>query len=411
MTATTTFVIVGASLAGAKAAEALRDAGFDGRIVLIGEEAVRPYERPPLSKDYLQGKVEPESIHVHPESWYPEHGVELRLATRVVAIDRGTHAVVTEAGDRIAYDRLLLTTGSSPVPLPVPGGTAPGVLYLRRVEDSDRLRSAFASAGRVVIVGAGWIGLETAAAARLAGAQVTVLEALELPLLRVLGPECARVFAELHRRHGVEIRGNQRVEEVVLRDGRPVGVRLAGGEVVAADVVVVGIGIRPNVELAQSAGLEVENGIKVDASLRTNDSDIFAAGDVANAFNTLLGRYLRIEHWENAIEQPKLAARAMMGEAVQWDRVPYFYTDQYELGMEYAGWVQPPDYDQVVFRGDVERMEFIAFWLVEGRVAAGMNVNVWDVNDAIKDMVRSRGRVERSRLADPSVPLEELVPH
>ncbi len=411
MTATTTFVIVGASLAGAKAAEALREAGFDGRIVLVGEEAVRPYERPPLSKDYLQGKVELESIHVHPASWYEEHGVELRLATRVVAIERGAHAVVTEVGDRIAYDRLLLTTGSSPLPLPVPGGTAPGVLYLRRVEDSERLRTAFASAGRVVIVGGGWIGLETAAAARLAGAQVTVLEALELPLLRVLGPECARVFAELHRRHGVEIRGNQRVEEVVLRDGRPAGVRLAGGERVAADAVVVGIGIRPNVELAQSAGLEVENGIKVDSSLRTGDPDIFAAGDVANAYNTLLGRHLRIEHWENAIEQPKLAARAMMGEAVQWDRVPYFYTDQYELGMEYAGWIQPPDYDEVVFRGHVERMEFVAFWLVGGRVAAGMNVNVWDVNDAIKDLVRSRSQVERAHLADPSVPLEALVPH
>jgi 3-phenylpropionate/trans-cinnamate dioxygenase ferredoxin reductase component len=405
----TAYVIVGASLAGAKAAETLREEGFDGPLVLIGEETERPYERPPLSKDYLLGKAERETIYVHPQSWYAEHDIDLRLGTRVTGIDPGGHEVVLADGSRVGYARLLLATGSSPRRLAVPGADADGVLYLRRVGDSDQIRAAFQTASRIAVIGAGWIGLETAAAARASGAQVTVLEAAELPLLRVLGREVAQVFAGLHREHGVDLRFGVQVDQITGSGGRADGVRLADGSLVPADAVIVGIGITPNSQLAEGAGLEVGNGIVTDARLRSSDPDIHAAGDVANAYHPLLGRHIRVEHWANALNQPQTAARAMLGQEAGYDLVPYFYTDQYDLGMEYAGYVEPGGYDQVVFRGDVERREFIAFWLGGGRVLAGMNVNIWDVNEAIQAIVRSGRTVDAARLADPDVPMEEFA--
>ncbi|MFK4688157.1 NAD(P)/FAD-dependent oxidoreductase [Streptomyces pristinaespiralis] len=403
------FVIVGAGLAGAKAAQTLREEGFDGPLVLIGAESEHPYERPPLSKGYLLGKEERDTVYVHPPRWYAENRVDLRLGTAVTAVDPAAHEVTLADGSRIGYAKLLLTTGSSPRRLTVPGAGLDGVLYLRRLADSDRIKEAFSAASRVAVIGAGWIGLETAAAARAAGAEVTVLEAAELPLLRVLGREVSQIFAELHTDHGVDLRCGVQVAGITGAGGRADGVLLADGSRVDADVVVVGVGITPDTGLAAAAGLETDNGIRVDSRLCTSDPDIHAAGDVACAFHPLLGKHIRVEHWANALNQPQTAARAMLGQDVTYDRVPYFFTDQYDLGMEYTGYVEPGGYDQVVFRGRTEAREFIAFWLAGGRVLAGMNVNVWDVTDPIRALVTSAQPVDAARLADPGVPLTDLL--
>jgi 3-phenylpropionate/trans-cinnamate dioxygenase ferredoxin reductase subunit len=401
-------VIAGAGLAGAKAAETLRTEGFDGPVVLIGDENERPYERPPLSKDYLMGKAERDSIYVHPADWYREHNVDLRLGAAVTSVDRERHEVTLADGSRVGYRKLLLATGSSPRRLQVPGAGLPGVHYLRTVGHSDGIRQAFQGAERVAVIGAGWIGLETAAAARTAGAEVAVVEMAELPLLRVLGREVAQVFADLHLAHEVDLRMGAGVDEITGASGRVSGVRLADGSHIPADTVVVGVGITPNTQLAEAAGLDVENGIQVDASLRTSDPDIYAAGDVACAYHPLLKSSIRVEHWSNARNQPQAAAKAMLGQEVAYDRLPYFYTDQYDLGMEYSGYVEPDGYDEVIFRGDKQRREFVAFWLSKGRVLAGMNVNVWDVNDAVQALIRRGALVDTARLANPGVPLDEV---
>jgi 3-phenylpropionate/trans-cinnamate dioxygenase ferredoxin reductase subunit len=409
MATDTTYLIVGASLAGAKAAEALRAEGFDGRLIMIGAEPEHPYERPPLSKDYMLGKAERDSIYVHPPQWYADQNVDLRLGVAVSSIDRAAHQVTLADGSRAGYTKLLLTTGSAPRRLTVPGADLAGVLYLRSVQDSDRIRAAFQDASRVVVIGGGWIGLETAAAARTSGAEVTVLEVAALPLLRVLGREVAQVFADLHRDHGVDVRTSVKVAEITGSGGQADGVRLADGSHVPADVIVVGVGIAPSTELATEAGLEVDNGVRVDAGLHTADPDIYAAGDVASAFHPRLGKHIRVEHWANALNQPQTAAKSMLGQDVAYDKVPYFFTDQYDLGMEYSGYVEPDGYDEVVFRGSGPGREFIAFWLGGGRVLAGMNVNVWDVNDKIEALVRSGRTVDVARLTDPDVPLEALA--
>ncbi len=410
MTSQNAYVIVGASLAGAQAAQTLRADGYDGPLILIGEEDERPYERPPLSKEYLLGTKGREKLYVHPEQWYAEHDVDLRLGVRATAIDPAAHEVSLASGERLGFARLLLATGSSPRRLPVPGAGLDGVHYLRTIADSDAIKAAFGGAARVAVIGGGWIGLETAAAARAAGAEVTILEMAQLPLLRVLGREVAQVFARLHAGHGVDLRFGVQVAEITGSGGRASGVRLADGTRVGADAVIVGVGISPNTELAEAAGLATANGIVTDASLRTSAPDVFAAGDVASAFHPLLGRHVRVEHWANARYQPRVAAKAMLGQDVAYDRVPYFYTDQYDLGMEYAGHVEPDGYAQVVFRGDPGGREFLAFWLDgQDRVLAGMNVNVWDVNEAIAGLVRSGRPVARDALADPSVPLESLA--
>ena len=409
MTTSTTYLIVGASLAGAKAAETLRGEGFDGPLIMIGEENERPYERPPLSKDYLLGKAERETVYVHPQQWYTEHDVDLRLGVAVTAVHPSAHEVSLADGSRIGYAKLLLTTGSSPRRLSVPGAGLDGVLYLRNLGDSDRIKAAFQSSSKVAVIGAGWIGLETAAAARAAGVAVTVLEMAELPLLRVLGRQVAQVFATLHRDHGVDLRCGVQVAEITGSSGRADGVLLADGSRIDADVVIAGVGITPNSQLASAAGLETSNGILVDAQLRSSTPDVYAAGDVASAFHPLLGKHIRVEHWANALHQPQAAARAMLGQDVAYDRVPYFFTDQYDLGMEYSGYMEPGGYDEVVFRGDPGRREFIAFWLSGGQVLAGMNVNVWDVNDAIQGLVRDGRPVDKDALQDPDRRLESLT--
>ena len=396
-----TVAVVGAGLAGAKAVEVLRAEGYGGRIVLFGDEPHRPYERPPLSKGYLQGNDERDTVFVHPENWYGEHDVDLRLGTEVTGLDRHAHELMTAGGQPVRYDRLLLATGASPRHLRLPHADLPGVHYLRNLDDSDALRAAFRPGANVVVIGAGWIGLETAAAARTAGATVTVLESAELPLLRVLGPQMAQVFAGLHRENGVDLRLG--VEVAGLRaDGSTVtGVELGDGAVVDADAVVVGIGVAPNVDLARSAGLDVDNGVLVDASLRTSDPHVFAAGDIANAEHPVLRRRIRVEHWANALHQPEVAAQSILGKDAVYDRLPYFFTDQYDLGMEYVG--HAPTYQKVVFRGDVAKREFTAFWLdSEDRVLAGMNVNVWDVTDRIQDLILAGEPADAFELPAPS---------
>jgi 3-phenylpropionate/trans-cinnamate dioxygenase ferredoxin reductase component len=402
-----TFAIVGAGLAGTKATEALRTEGFDGRIVLFGAEPHRPYERPPLSKGYLQGSSGRDTVYVHPPDWYTEHQVELRLDTPVTAIDRRAHEIVT-GGGRLRYDKLLLATGATPRRLPVPGADLTGVRYLRSLEDSDHLKAAFRPGANVVIIGGGWIGLETAAAARVAGAEVTVLERAELPLLRVLGPRVAQVFADLHRDHGVDLRCGIAVKAIRPAAGDPSSagaVLLSDRTELEADVIVVGIGVTPNVELARFCGLNVDNGVLVSRHLVTSDSDILAAGDVANAYHPLLHRQLRVEHWANALHQPIIAAQTMLGETASYDRLPYFFTDQYDLGMEYTGYTDPDGHDQVVIRGDTTTRQFIAFWLSNGRLTAAMNVNIWEVTEPIRELIRSGAQVDASRLTDLDVPL------
>lgn len=401
-------VIVGAGLAGAKAAEALREhEGFDGTITLIGDEQWRPYERPPLSKDYLQGKVDRDGLFVHDPSWYTDHQVDLRLDAPALAIDRDQREVILTDG-RVHYDRLLLATGARPRRLRVPGADADGVHYLRRIDDCDRLREVLRTASRIAVIGGGWIGLEAAAAARAAGVAVTVVEVGPMPLHHVLGAHVAPVFAELHRSHGVDLRCAVGVDEIITTAGVATGLRLHDGDRVDADAILVGIGATPNTALASAAGLQTDSGIVVDASLRSSDPHIFAVGDIARAYHPLFKTHIRVEHWANALHQPATAAAAMLGRHRTYDRLPYFYTDQYDLGMEYTGYVEPNGYDQVVTRGKLDTREFVAFWLREGRVLAGMNVNIWDVNATIDTLIRSQTCVDTTLLADPAAPLSDL---
>jgi 3-phenylpropionate/trans-cinnamate dioxygenase ferredoxin reductase component len=400
-----THVIVGASLAGAKAAETLREEGFDGRVVLIGAEPERPYERPPLSKDYLRGEADGKP-YVHDEGFYAEKEIELRTSTEVSAIHPDSGEVELEGGERIRYDRLLLTTGSEPRRLPVPGGDLDGVLYLRTVEDSDAIRERIERGGRLVTIGAGWIGAEVAASARQKGCEVTIVEMGSVPLERVLGPEVGAIYRDIHTDHGVEFLGNTGLESFE-GNGRLEAVLTADGRRLEADMVVVGVGIAPRTGLAEAAGLEVDNGVLADERLETSAPGIFAAGDVVNALHPLYGERLRVEHWHNALEQGPVAARNMLGAGAAYERIPYFFSDQYDVGMEYAGFAT--EWDEVVFRGDPAAREFIAFWLQGGRVVAGMNVNVWEVIDQIQELIRSRREVDPERLRDPDVPLGEVA--
>ncbi|MGW8064847.1 NAD(P)/FAD-dependent oxidoreductase [Streptomyces ziwulingensis] len=414
-----TFVIVGGGLAGAKAAETLRTEGFTGRVILICDERDHPYERPPLSKGYLLGKEERDSVFVHEPAWYARHDIELHLGQTVVGIDPAAKTVhYGDDGTRVGYDKLLLATGAEPRRLDVPGTGLAGVHHLRRLAHAERLKGVLASLGRdnghLVIAGAGWIGLEVAAAAREYGAEVTVVEPGPTPLHGVLGPELGSVFAELHEAHGVRFRFGVELTEIIGQDGVVLAARTDDGEEHPAHDVLAAIGAAPRTALAQAAGLEIADrahggGIAVDAQLRTSDPDIYAAGDVASFHHALFDTGLRVEHWANALNGGPAAARAMLGKGLAHDRVPYFFTDQYDLGMEYSGWAPAGSYDQVVIRGDAAKREFIAFWVKEDRVLAGMNVNVWDVTEPVQQLIRSGARVDTEALADPHVPLESLV--
>lgn len=413
-----TFVIVGGGLAGAKAAETLRAEGFSGRVILICDERDHPYERPPLSKGYLLGKEERDSVFVHEPAWYARNDIELHLGQTVDRIDRAAKTVrFGDDGTIVRYDKLLLVTGAEPRRLDIPGTDLAGVHHLRRLAHAERLKGVLAALGRdnghLVIAGAGWIGLEIAAAARTYGAEVTVIEHGPTPLHGVLGPELGNVFAQLHQEHGVRFRFGVRLTEIVGQDGMVLAARTDDGEEHPAHDVLAAIGAAPRTGLGEAAGLEIADrahggGIVVDERLRTSDPDIYAAGDVASFPHALFGTRLRVEHWANALNGGPAAARSMLGGEPAYDRVPYFFSDQYDLGMEYSGWAPAGSYDEVVIRGDAGKREFIAFWLKEGRVLAGMNVNVWDVTEPIQKLITSRAVVDAEALADPRVPLDSL---
>ena len=401
-----TFIIVGASLAGAKAAETLRSEGFDGRVVLIGEETERPYERPMLSKEYLRGDKPAAKLYVHDEDFYAEHDIELLTGTRVASFAPDAHEVTLQDGSRMPYSRLLLSTGAAPRRLPLPGADLPGVRYLRQMGDSDALRAAIIAASRVVVIGAGWIGSEVAASARQLGAEVAIVAPEAVPLERVLGPEVGGVYRDLHAEHGVDLHLSTQVEAIVGTVAAQ-GVRTKEGTLIEGDLVVVGVGVSPRDELAREAGLTLENGIVVDEFLHTSAVDVFAAGDVAATWNPMYQKRIRMEHWANALNQGQTAALNMLGRDAAFTKLPYFYSDQYDLGMEYNGYAS--DWDRVVLRGDVAGRVFLAFWLKDGRVLAGMNANVWDQGDGIKALVRSGATIDPDRLADPSTPLADLI--
>jgi NADPH-dependent 2,4-dienoyl-CoA reductase/sulfur reductase-like enzyme len=408
--APSSIVIVGGGLAGAKSAEALRAKGFTGPVTLVGDEQHLPYERPPLSKAYLAGKAQFDAAVVHPAEWYEEHNIALRRGITVVGVHRDRHEVELADGSRLGYGALVLATGSAPRTLPVPGADADGVLTLRNREDSDAVRATFGTGQRLAIIGAGWIGLEVAAAARDAGTDVTVLEAAPLPLLAVLGTEMGTVFADLHRDHGVDLQLGVSVAEIVTDGGRATGVRLTDGTEFAAAAVLVAVGARPRTELAEAAGLDVDNGVLVDAALRSSDPAIYAVGDIANQEHPTLGRRVRVEHWANALNQPAAAAAAVLGEASGYAALPYFFSDQYDLGMEYVGHATPGSYARVVVRGDLGAREFVAFWLDDAdRILASMNVNVWDVIDEIRPLIIARTPVDRAKLSDSGVPYAEVA--
>lgn len=376
-------VIVGASLAGAKAAQSLRKQGFTGGLTLIGAEQHRPYERPPLSKEFLTGQSPIDDAYVFGADWFSEHDVQLRTAATATGLDLAAAQVALDSGEQLGFDVAVLAMGAEPRTLGIPG--AEHAFVLRTIEDAEQLKKAFEAGPRVVTIGGGWIGLEVAAAARQAGLDVTVVEAASLPLQNALGERLARYVSDLHRSHGVQIRTDTQVEEILHDGDRCTGVRTAEGTL-PADVVVLAVGAAPRVDLAEAAGLSTGNGIITDERLRTSDDRVFAIGDVASAYNTALGTRLRVEHWDNALRQGKLVGKTVLGQDAVYDWQPYFYTDQFEFAMEYVGHAAPDDRAEI--RGDLDGNEFIAYWLDDGdRLTAAMNVGIWDVNDQLREMI------------------------
>jgi 3-phenylpropionate/trans-cinnamate dioxygenase ferredoxin reductase subunit len=397
---------VGASLAGATAAAELREHGFEGDITLVGSESVRPYERPPLSKDYLRGDSKREEVYVHKPDFHNEHQIELLLETTATSIDPGAGRVTLEDGRELEFDRLLLATGAEPRRLKIPGAELEGVHYLRTLADCDTLRERLGAGGHVAVVGSGWIGTEVAASARHLGLGVSIIDPHKLPYQRIFGREIGEFYRDVHAQHGVEWLPGQQVEsfEGATSVER---VRTASGRAVECDFVVVGIGVVPRSELAQAAGLEVEHGIAVDARLQSSAENVFAAGDVADEWHPFYDRRIQVEHWFNALNQGPAAARAMLGEPAGYDHIPYFFSDQYEVSMEYSGYAT--EWDEVVFRGDRDVGKFVAFWVKDGRVVGGMNVNVEGVNEHVQSLIRSRRAVDAAALRDSDVPLESLA--
>lgn len=404
----THMLIIGGGVAGGTAAEALRDEGFDGDITLVAAEPHPPYQRPPLSKGYLGGEEGLDAVHLHPSEWYADHGIRLVTGVAATALDPAGHAVELADGATLRYDAVLLATGAQPRMLPLPGHELPGVMTLRRLDDSDALAADLRGGGKhLAVIGAGWIGMEAAATVRGFGNEVTILERSSVPLGEALGDEMGEVFRALHLEHGVDVRTSVGVDRIV-GDDRARGV-VVDEETVEADLVLIGVGAVPDTALAESAGLEILNGILTDAALRTSAPDVYAAGDAANPFHPVVQRHMRSEHWANALSAGKVAARSMLGLPASHSDIPYFYTDQYDLGMELSGYAPLMTDADVVVRGDRDAREFIAFWVDDGRVVAGMNVSVWDVNETVQALIRSGERVDLERLRDPGVALEKLL--
>ncbi|MEJ2866823.1 FAD-dependent oxidoreductase [Actinomycetospora sp. OC33-EN08] len=384
-------VIIGGGLGGSTTAGALREQGFDGDVTLVGAEAHLPYDRPPLSKDYLSGSSTfDDGVVLHPREWYDEQRISLLLGTRATAVDPRGHRVTLNDGTTLEYDKLVLATGSTARTLSLPGADAQCVHTLRTREDSDAIRAEFGEGRRLVVIGGGWIGLEVAASARGVGTTVTVLEHEELPLLKALGPEMAQVFADLHTEHDVDLRPTVEVAEIVTEGGRATGVRLGDGSTVEADAVVIGVGAAPDLSLAETAGLDLDGGVLVDASLRSSDPDVYAVGDIAAHDHPTFGR-IRVEHWNAASTHPVTAVAALLGGDAAYTDAPYFFSDQYDLGMEYLGHAPQGTYDRVATSGDVGKREFVASWLDgSGRLLAVMNVNVWEGLDGLRGYVGSQ---------------------
>jgi 3-phenylpropionate/trans-cinnamate dioxygenase ferredoxin reductase subunit len=395
-----TSVIIGGGLAGAKAAETLRAEGFDGRIVLATEEDQLPYERPPLSKTYLAGTSAVADAQVHDAAFYAQHDVEVLTGTRAEAIDPAARRVRL-AGVELPYDRLLLATGARPRRPPIAGADGERVHTLRSLADADALRAAIGEHGRLIVVGAGWIGCEVAATARGLGAEVTMLEQAGAPLERVLGAELGRFFAEVHRSHGVEVLTSAGVAAIEDAGRR---VRLTDGRTIECDAVLLGVGVSPATQLAEAAGLEVDDGIVADELLRASAPDVFVAGDVASVPHPRYGRRVRVEHWDNAAAQGAAAARSMLGKGEPYTRLPYFFSDQYELGLEYVGLHDAGD--ELVIRGALDDGHFQAVWVApDGRPTAAMHVDEWDAIGDLRALVERGATVDVAQLRDPKEPV------
>lgn len=406
-----TLIVVGAGHAAGQAVTSLRGGGFDGRIVVIGEDSHVPYERPPLSKQFLAGEMELERLYVRPPAFYDEAEVELLLGRRVDRLDRAARKVTLDDGTELGYGKVLLTTGSRVRRLPLPGAGLDGIFYLRDVADARAIQARFEPGRRLAIVGGGYIGLEVAAVARKRGLEVTVLEMAPRLMSRVVAPEVADFFEGVHRGHGVDVRTGVRVEGFAGSAGVE-SVLAAGGERFAADFVVVGVGIVPNVELAEASGLECAGrqeggGIRVDENARTGDPRVFAAGDCTNHPNALLGRRLRLESVHNAVEQAKTAAAAICGEPRPYEQVPWFWSDQYDLKLQIAGLSSPGD--RVVLRGEPESRSFAACYLRDGILVAVDAVGSARDFMAARRLLASKPRIPPDRLADVGVPLKDLV--
>jgi 3-phenylpropionate/trans-cinnamate dioxygenase ferredoxin reductase component len=398
------FVVIGANLCGGTAVQTLRQEGFQERIVLVGEEPELPYERPPLSKEYLRGEQPLDRLFLQPQSWYEQNDVEVRLGIRATGVDPVGRAIELSDGERLEYDSLLLATGGRPRKLP--GEPLERVLYLRAIGDADRIRPQLEPGRRVVVVGAGFIGAEVAASARTLGVEVTCLEMLEVPLERALGKEIGRIYAEIHREHGVDLRTGEGVESIEETDGG-MRVRTTKGADIEGDVVVVGVGIQPNVELAESAGAKIDNGVVVDEFCRTTVDGIYAAGDVANHFCPVFGRHIRVEHFDNAIKHGSAAARSLMGGTEAYDDPHWFWSDQFEHNLQYAGYAA--EWDEVVIRGSTEDRNFVAFYLKDEVVLAALGLNRGkDVRRTMK-LIRERAKPDRKLLRDEDVDLRKFV--
>lgn len=400
---TDTVVIVGAGRCGASAAETLSYAGFGGRVVLIGEEDEPPYERPPLSKEYLRGEQDPDSLLVRPRQWYAEVGIDLRTGVTVTSLDCGSRTVVLSGGERLGYSRLLLATGGRPRTLP---GEHEMVRYLRTLADADRLRSELASCEHIVIVGAGFIGAETAASARALGVEVTMLEVLDVPLAYALGKEIGALYANIHRTHGVRLLTGEGLASIADSLSGAVRVHTTRGRHIDCDLVVVGVGITPATELAEAAGIAVDNGVLVDEFCRTSAPGVYAAGDVANHFHPLVGRHIRVEHYDNAIRHGATAARNMLGEDVPYDEPHWFWSDQYETNLQYVG--HCTRWDRLVLRGSLTQDGFSAFYLTDRTVQAALSVNRPKDILRAKKMIRERKQVDTNMLANENVDLRKV---
>ncbi len=383
-------VVVGGGLAAGTLVTELREGGYDGPLAVYTDEPHPPYERPPLSKDFLLDKGPLDKALVHPEEWYTDHGVDLHLSTPVTAFDPASHQLTAD-GETSSYAHLVLATGSRARRLAMADESGAEVHYLRQWHDAERLRAALTEGSSLAIIGGGWIGLEVASAARQHGVDVVILEMAPQPLHAVLGDEVAALFADLHRAHGVDLRTGVRVGAIRSADGR---VELeVGGESLIADRVLVGVGAAPDVTLAESAGLTLDpqaGGVRTDARLRTSAEDVWAIGDIASADHPVLGHPLRVEHWDTAIQHAKVVSQNLLGNDTEHDALPYFFTDQYDLGMEYVGNPGPEGFDQVVVRGRTggdDGGQYVAWWLRGPRVVAGMQVNDWDATDRIRSLV------------------------